>query len=263
MGWRETGRRTVMSGWWTCLIIAAGHAFSGRCSGEFCHDGCGAGSAEPSGSCIDEGAGIGESFDTAGSLELNRSSPGGGPDGDVGNFGACCSEAGGSFDKVGASVFADFQSFKSSSIVKKTRFDDYFDKLSLSVGEMGERGDFGSHYSRMTSEERGIIHHDIHLMCSGLVGSDDLVSFGFGGETSAGKPDHGADAHAGASEDAGGQRNAGWVNHDTSEAVLGGFYAELLDVGLGCIESEVGRIEHRGQLGVSEGHGGAFGRRVS
>ncbi len=96
-------------------------------------------------------------------------------------------------------------------------------------------------------EETDVEDH-VDVMGAVLEDACGFVALRAGEGGTQGEADEGADRNAGAVEGSDGERDPGWIDHGTGKAVLGGFVAELEDLGAGGVGLEEGMVEDGGEV---------------
>jgi hypothetical protein len=232
----------------------------GGLTGQFGEDFDAGAGADAGGAGVEHGGGVGEGADAAGGFDAGTMSGYSAEQGDVVRGGAAGGETGAGLEEVGSGGESDLGGAEFFFEGEEAGFEDDLDDGALGVGQFDDAADVLTDsfvVGGLAGLEEADVEDHVEVVRAVLEDAGGLVALGAGERGSKGKAKDDADGDAGSGEGGGGERDPGGVDHGTGEAVLGGFVAELKDLGAGGVGLEEGVVEDGGEVvRGGEGMGG-------
>jgi len=222
----------------------------------------GAGS-DAGGSGVEHGGGVGEGADAAGGFDAGTVAGYAAEEGDVVGGGSAGGEAGAGFEEVGTGGESELGGAEFLFEGEEAGFEDDFDDGAFAVGDFDDSADVltdGLVVGGLAGFEEADVEDHVDVVGTVFDHVGGLFALGDGEGGTEGEADDDADGDAGAGEGGGGERDPGGIDHGAGEAVLGGFVAELEDLGAGGVGLEESVVKDGGEvLRTGEGVGGEGG----
>ena len=171
-------------------------------------------------------------------------------DGDVVNSGAAGGEAGAGLEEVGAGGESDLGGAELFFEGEEAGLEDDFDDGSGVVGELDDAADVvvdGLVVGGLAGFEQADVEDHVDLTGAVFEDADGLVALGAGESGAEREANEDANGDTGSQEGGGGEGYPGGVEHGAGEAVLGGFVADLEDLGAGGVGLDEGVVEDGGE----------------
>lgn len=206
---------------------------------------------------MEHGGGIGEGADSARGLDAGAGARDRTQEGDVVGGGSSVGEAGGGFEEVrpgGESYFAGTEFFLEG---EQAGFEDDLDDGTGGVGQFDDAADVladGFEVLAGSGFEQSDVQDHVDVVGAKLEDAGSLVALGRCETGSEGEADDHADGDSGSSEGFDSSADPDRVDHGTGEAVLGGFVAELDNLGACGVGPQQGVVENGGE-GFGRGEG--------
>jgi hypothetical protein len=229
-------------------------------SGEFVDDFYAGAGSYARGSGAKHGGGVGEGADSAGGFDAGAGARYAAEQTNVVGGSAPGGEAGAGLEEVGAGGEGKLGGAKLLFEGEEAGFEDDFYDGAGGVGDLNDAVDVlanGLIVRGLRGFEQADVEDHVDVMGTVFEHVRGLFALGDGERCAEREADDDADGDAGALEGSGGERDPGGVDHGAGEAVLGGFVAELEDLGAGGVGLEEGVIEDGGKIvGGRQGVGG-------
>jgi hypothetical protein len=202
--------------------------------------------ADPGGSGLQHGGGVGEGANAARGLDAGTMARYAAEQSDVVGGGSSGGEAGAGFEEVGARAEREFGGAKFFFEGEKAGFEDNFDDGAVAVSEFDDATDILADsfvVGRLAGLEQANVEDHVDIMGAELKNASGFVALGGGEGGTQGEADDHADGDAGAAEGGVGDANPGWVDHSACEAVFGSLVTELEDLSARRVRFEQGMVE--------------------
>ncbi len=239
------------------ILVAGGCVVGGSLACQFGEDLDACAGSDAVGSGMKHGGGVGQGADAAGGFDPGTISGNAAEDSDVVDGGSTVGEAGAGFEEVGSGGEGDLGGAEFFFKGKEAGLEDDFDDRSGGVGEFGYTVDVvedGFVVAGLAGFKQADVEDHVYVVGALFEDADGLVALGAGEGCSQGEADDDADGYTGSGEGGGGDGDPGGVDHGAGEAMLGGFVADLEDLGAGGVGFEEGVVEDGGEV-LSRGQG--------